>query len=103
MTFGKAIEALKQGELVSRTGWNGKRQFVFMRPADDIPATIGQNIKSLPWRVKRYFGVLNYKEGATVHFREYLCMKAADETIVNGWLASQTDMLADDWEIFNEY
>ena len=29
----------------------------------------------------------------------YLCMKAADGTIVNGWLASQTDMLSEDWAI----
>ena len=30
-------------------------------------------------------------------FTQYICMKAADGSIVNGWLASQTDMLADDW------
>jgi hypothetical protein len=29
-----------------------------------------------------------------------LCMKAAGGTIVNGWLASQTDMLSEDWMIF---
>ena len=32
-----------------------------------------------------------------VKFTSYLCMKAADGSIVNGWLASQTDMLAKDW------
>lgn len=34
-----------------------------------------------------------------IKFDAYLCMKAADNTIVNGWLASQSDMLADDWVI----
>lgn len=34
-----------------------------------------------------------------IKFGAYLCMKAADNTIVNGWLASQSDMLADDWMV----
>ena len=34
-----------------------------------------------------------------IKFTAYLCMKAADGTVVNGWLASQTDMLASDWMI----
>lgn len=34
-----------------------------------------------------------------IKFTAYLCMKAADDTVVNGWLASQTDMLANDWVI----
>ena len=34
-----------------------------------------------------------------IKFTAYLCMKAADGTVVNGWLASQTDMLANDWMI----
>jgi hypothetical protein len=36
MDFGKAIEALKQGKLVAREGWNGKGMFIFQRPSDTI-------------------------------------------------------------------
>ena len=37
--------------------------------------------------------------GGTVKVMPYITMKAADGSIVMGWLASQTDMLADDWVI----
>lgn len=40
-------------------------------------------------------------EDVPVKFTAYLCMKAADGSIVNGWLASQTDMLAEDWTILD--
>ncbi len=103
LNFGQAIELVKQGKLVQREGWNGKGMFIFQRPADTIQTgniegdtfTI-QQVKSIPQAVKDY-----YKYSATdtiaVMFTSYLCMKAADNTIVNGWLASQTDMLANDW------
>lgn len=95
LTFGAAIEAIKQGKLAARDGWNGKGMFVFMRPEDilDIDMVINR-VKSLPVSVKEYF---RSQQQATVKFTAYLCMKAADNTIVNGWLASQTDMLAEDW------
>lgn len=100
LSFGQAIELAKQGKLVQREGWNGKGMFIFMRPGDSIPVkTVVENIKTLPDGVKKYFQ--NLTEGAmeniAVGFTPYLCMKAADDSIVNGWLASQTDMLAKDW------
>lgn len=106
--FGSALEALKQGKRVAREGWNGKNMFVFQRPEDTLLAdVIVNNVKSLPQSVKDYFRDL-YEFHADVHpadakvrFTAYLCMKAADNTIVNGWLASQTDMLAEDWCILD--
>lgn len=98
MNFGQAIEAVKQGLLISRSGWNGKGMFVFQRPSDVISFDMIEKIKSLPDSVKKYYsGRADLDQGIT--FTGYLCMKAADHTIVNGWLASQTDMLAEDWEI----
>jgi len=111
MDFGKAIEALKQGKRVAREGWNGKGMFVFMRPADEINIeTVVDKIKSLPQSVKDYYlqdiinengERLHVEETETVKFTAYLCMKAADGTIVNGWLASQTDILSEDWTILD--
>ena len=100
-TFGQAIGSLRGGFLVRREGWNGKGMFLFMRPwcvLDD--KTIINDVKSLPY---------NFKEWVKAHpndarqrvFTEYICMKAADGTVVNGWLASQTDMLTGDWELVN--
>ncbi len=105
MNFGQALELVKQGNLVARQGWNGKRMFIFMRPSDTIDVDVIPKIKSLPqsakdWIDKNIDDKVNLGEIglAKVHFTPYLCMKAADNTIVNGWLASQTDMLAEDWE-----
>lgn len=107
-TFGQALEDIKQGRLVTRKGWNGKGIFIFMRPADEIRVDIVvNNVKSLPYCVKEYFGkdivdipANDIPETDVVKFTAYLCMKAADGSIVNGWLASQTDMLSEDWMIF---
>lgn len=101
MTFGEALEAIKKGELVCREGWNGKGMFIFQRPEDCLSTDMVVNkVKSLPDAVKKW--VANkYGDSETdkIKFTAYLCMKAADDTIVNGWLASQTDMLATDWMI----
>lgn len=99
LTFGQAIEAAKEGKLISRAGWNGKGMYVFQRPADEILISAVVKIKSLPEAVKETFRNKTFDEGVTVKFTAYLCMKAADGSIVNGWLASQTDMLANDWGI----
>lgn len=106
MNFGNAIVALKNGQLVARSGWNGKGMFIFMRPADELQIDfLIEKVKSLPQRLKDYYKALDSKEDPSeqglskIKFGAYLCMKAADGSIVNGWLASQTDILAEDWEI----
>ena len=107
--FGWAIDALKEGALVARQGWNGKGMFLFMRPADQLSVDMIVNkVKSLPQSLKDHYignfawNIPEEKNGSSpsdtyVKFTAYICMKAADGTIVNGWLASQTDMLAEDW------
>jgi hypothetical protein len=95
--FGQAIEALKYGKRVARKGWNGKGMFIFGRPADELEVGfIIDKVKSLPQSVKDFFKALS-----KVKFGSYLCMYAADGSIVNGWLASQTDMLSNDWCILD--
>jgi len=100
-TFGQAIGSLRNGFLVRRQGWNGKGMFLFMRPFDTLTdRMLTEQSPLLPW---------NFKEWVRHHpnethqrfFCSYICMKAADGSIVNGWLASQTDMLTDDWELVN--
>lgn len=101
LSFGEALELLKGGKMVQRSGWNGKDMFIFMRPTDNIPLeTVVHHVKSLPQGVKDFFARENEmgRDGSsTINFTSYLCMKAADGSIVNGWLASQTDMLSNDW------
>lgn len=100
LTFGQAIVFAKNGQLITREGWNGKGMFIFLRPSDIINAeTIIDRIKSVPESVKNYYRA-TAEPTDEVKFTEYFCMKAANSTIVNGWLASQTDMLATDWKLF---
>lgn len=109
-TFGQAIASMQKGNLVTRKGWNGKGMFIFMRPADELHVSfVAKEIKSLPQKVKDYYcqdcidengNPIELGKNDVVKFTAYICMKAADGTIVNGWLASQSDMLANDWMIF---
>ena len=71
--------------------------FLFMRPFDTLKDDfIIDTVKSLPENFKLW--VKNHpNEKKERFFTEYICMKAADGSVVNGWLASQTDMLALDW------
>lgn len=100
-SFGQALKSIQRGRLVSRQGWNGKGMFIFQRPEDNLPTDMIVNqVKSLPESFKRWVAN-NHGDSGTdrIKFTAYLCMKAADGTVVNGWLASQTDMLANDWMI----
>jgi hypothetical protein len=121
LNFGQAIEALKQGKRVARQGWNGKGMFIFMRPADELSVDfIVNKVKSLPDSVKDFYNcdytysdidnqaIGTFKQDeiipqseVKIKFTAYLCMLAADGTIVNGWLASQTDILSEDWTILD--
>ena len=82
MNFGQAIEEAKQGKHVSRKGWNGKDQFVFLVKGTDLQ-------KTLKYGYGEYIG-----EPTIV---DVLAIKTASNQIQIGWLASQTDMLSEDW------
>jgi hypothetical protein len=106
LTFSQALEHVKNGIPMQRAGWNGKGMFIFMRPEAEITIDdIVHKVVSVPQKVKDFFAqktnphLENRVDGDTkVKFTAYLCMYAADGSIVNGWLASQTDMLANDWQ-----
>lgn len=83
LSFGLAIEAMKMGSAVARSGWNGKEMFLYYVPANEYAATTDIAIK--------YFG-------DTVPYGGYIAIKTMQGNVVP-WLASQTDMLADDWYI----
>lgn len=95
LSFGAAIAEMQHGQVVSREGWNGKGMFTFMRPEDTLDADFIPKIKSLPEKVKSFLSA----QGRPIKFLPYFCMYSATGEIVNGWLASQTDMLATDWGI----
>ena len=90
MNFSEAMEALKEGKKVARKGWNGKGMFIFLTPESHVPYS------KLKDHVQRH--LITHPE-SRVKINAHIDMKAADDSLVIGWLASQTDMLAEDWEI----
>lgn len=84
-SFGLAIEAMKLGKCVARAGWNGKGMWLCLVQGYDYNPEKGRGVaytlgcEKLPW----------------------IGMKTADNGFVP-WLASQTDMLADDWTIVKD-
>jgi hypothetical protein len=81
LSFGHAIEAAKAGAKIAREGWNGKGMFVYYVPANRY-ATQTEAARS--------------QFGESVPYRDYLAMKTVNEEVVP-WVASQTDILANDW------
>lgn len=82
MTFGEALQALKAGRRVARAGWNGKGMWlVLIKP-----------------------GNATFTRARVGSFDMQPCigMKTAQGHMQPGWLASQADMLSDDWEEVGE-
>ena len=85
MNFSRALELIKLGKRVARFGWNGKGMFVFLVPG----STFKVNRPPL-------LGI--YPEGTEITYHAHVDMKTATGDIVP-WLVSQTDLLADDWDL----
>lgn len=90
MNFGDALDELKDGEKVTRSGWNGKDMYVALSPGFELTA---DRVFSRPIADE----IVRRAAGLGV-FRSYLMMRTADGEFVP-WVASQTDLLAEDWEV----
>lgn len=84
-SFSEALVHLKTGKKVARQGWNGKGMFVFL-------------VAGSTFQVNRPPLLGIYPEGTTINYHAHVDMKTADGMIVP-WLCSQTDLLAEDWNI----
>lgn len=80
MNFGQAIEALKQGKRVKRKGWNGKKQYIELATAISYVNADGKTVNC-------EHEAIGNKAIAFV----------GTSGVQMGWLASQADMLAEDW------
>ena len=84
MNFGKAIEALKEGKRVARSGWNGKAQYI----------ELASNISY----VNAEKAIVNCEHDA---IGNKAIAFVGTSGVQMGWLASQADMLAEDWYILD--
>lgn len=87
--FGVALSYLWQGKRVRRAGWNGKGMYIVLMPG--YPGGIPANAPTAEAH--------SIPVGTVVKVRPYILMKDAQGMLVPGWLASQTDLLAEDWEV----
>lgn len=94
LTFGLAIEALKKGEKVARAGWNGKDLWISLS-CDGTRDVAADNFWSPH---NRDFAK---SIGGTATVLPCITMKTATGEILMGWLASQTDILAEDWQLLD--
>jgi hypothetical protein len=83
MTFGHALYALKAGLKVARSGWNGKDMFLFL-------------VAGSVFQVNRPPLNTIYPNGTEVTYHAHIDMKTAQGYVVP-WLASQADVLDEDW------
>lgn len=83
LSFSTALEQIKAGRRLARAGWNGKDMFIFL-------------VAGSTFRVNRAPLLGIYPEGTEITYHAHIDMKTAQGYVVP-WLASQADLLADDW------
>lgn len=84
MNFGEALKAVKDGKNIARENWNGKDQFVYLIKAQELSTGL-------------HYGFGEYS--GEPRFVDVLAIKTSKDDIQVGWLATQTDMLSEDWHI----
>lgn len=92
LNFGQAIVALKQGQRVCRLGWNGKGMYLWLLPAANVKAE---------WCREPHLKAQAESNGGSIECLGSIRMMTADRKVLTGWLASQTDILAEDWQILD--
>ena len=94
MTFGQAIEAMRAGFKVARSGWNGKGMYLWLMPAATVKAE---------WCREPHLKEVAEANGGEIECLGTIRMYTHDSTgrkaVLTGWLASQSDMLCDDWMV----
>lgn len=93
LNFGEALKALQNKKCVARSGWNGKRMFLIQAGGYSVP---GQMLRAGGPITAEFLA----KRGVdSMEILPHIDMWTADNKYCTGWLASQTDMQATDWEV----
>lgn len=95
MNFGQALEYMKNGQKVCRKGWNGKNMFIVVMPELNLPPYNTQDInRKVNDRTAKWIG-----EDTPLESQPYIAMFTAQKKWQPGWLPSQADLFANDWEV----
>ena len=97
MDFGQAVIALKQGKKVSRQGWNGKGMFLILAGGYKVHKDALRPNSPIS---KEFLESCGLEEMEILpHIDMWTVNSAGRQAYLAGWLASQTDMLSEDWKI----
>lgn len=100
LDFAGALTALKQGLRVARSGWNGKGMWLALTPGSTFAAEHAKPGHAAKHRAEELrHEPCGRDDVPMIVLAPHIDMRAADGTMVVGWLASQTDMLAEDWQV----
>ncbi|WP_245619709.1 DUF2829 domain-containing protein [Methylomicrobium agile] len=95
LNFGEAIAALKAGKKVARQGWNGKGMWLVLMPGLFLPPFNSQE----PGAKVNDRTAKHISKDTPLDCQPYIVMWTALKQWQPGWLASQADMLAEDWVV----
>ena len=95
MCFGDAIEVLKQGGTVRRSGWNGKGLMVFKQVPAHIDSDIIPKMQSLPQSAKD----LILESKGFIDYTSQCLIYNENTGRADSWVPSISDVFAEDWEI----
>lgn len=98
MSFGIAIQALKFGLAIRRSGWNGKGLFVVKQVPAHIESDVIPKMQSLPQSAKD----LILKGKGFVDYTSQCLIYNENTGRADSWVPSISDMFAEDWEIVSE-
>lgn len=86
MDFSAALQELRNGRVLYRKGWNSTDQFIYLVPQGSYPpqTEVAKTINN----------------GNDVAYGPYIAIKTVSG-LVYPWLATQSDLLSDDWEMKN--
>lgn len=95
MCFGDAIEVLKQGGVIRRSGWNGKGLFVVKQIPAHITEEIIPKMQSLPQSAK---DIIMSRENKVIDYTSQMLIINPDGR-ADSWVPSASDVFAEDWEV----
>ena len=96
--FGCAIEHLKTGKAIRRSGWNGKGLFVVKQVPAHITGDIIPNMQSLPQSAK---DILMKRENPHIDYTNQMLIINPDGR-ADSWVPSVSDVFAEDWEVVTD-
>ncbi len=94
MEIGAAVQAMRDGKRVRRAGWNGKGMWLVLVPGGTCSAERLEGLRVVP--------EFKHVPAGPLKVDPHVAMWTAQGTFLPGWLCSQTDLLATDWELVED-